>query len=89
MSFSIVLHSMGASGAPKILLKLLLAPARAKDLVEVSGVSEPTTFTRISGLKKAGLLRETLIAEDGRTFKGYELTDKARLILEHMNLHQL
>ena len=77
-----ILSALGAKGTEKILSKLADGPKRPKDLVKSSTVSEPTAYTRIRELEKHNIICACILEENKRTYKGYQLTELGKQIIE-------
>lgn len=73
--FSEVLAAVGAKGSAEILEQLRSGRRRPSELTKSSGVSEPTAYSRLKSLHDAGVIEACIIRENGRTHKGYRLTD--------------
>ena len=76
-----ILCAIGAKGAASILDVLATGPQRPSDIVRISGVSEPTSFSRIKKLKKSGVITECILYRKDRSYKGYRLTDYGEKIV--------
>jgi DNA-binding HxlR family transcriptional regulator len=80
-----ILSAIGAKGVANILDQLAGGPRRPSELSRASGVSEPTSFSRIKSLKKSGVITECIVYKGERSYKGYKLTPAGERILETLS----